>query len=351
MSTLTTKTSPPQLRLEYIAAGQLAENPSNWRTHPQGQVSAIRSVIDDPDVGWAGACLYNERTKRLIDGHARRSAVSPETLVPVLIGNWSEEAEKKILLTLDPLAAMATSNAKLLSDLIADVDLSSVDDSLSFFLGQLDAANQAPFAVVYVRTDSLKDHPRNYRKHPEDQLAHIVASIKAYGFVKNVIIGNGDTILAGHGVVQAAKKMGQINIPVIRLDLDAEDPRAMKIVASDNEIAKLAEVDDRALTEMLKEIMASDPVNLEGSGFNAEQLAALAFVTRPEGEIKDKNAANENVILGTGLVNFLQVFEALAAIQYKGAYTFETNRGKDPLRTAAYNIELVKYVFSFCCRL
>ena len=46
--------------------------------------------------------------------------------------------------------------------------------------------------------------------------------------------------------------------------------------------------------------------------------------------IKDKNASNENVILGTGLVNFLQVFKALAEINYEGAYTFETNRGKEP---------------------
>ena len=59
--------------------------------------------------------------------------------------------------------------------------------------------------------------------------------------------------------------------------------------------------------------------------------------------IKDKNEANENVILGMGLVDFLQVFRALADINYEGAYTFETNRGKDPLRTAKYNVQLVKY--------
>ncbi len=59
--------------------------------------------------------------------------------------------------------------------------------------------------------------------------------------------------------------------------------------------------------------------------------------------IKDKNAENENVILGTGLVNFSRVFEALADVGYAGPYTFETNRGKDPLRTAAYNMELVKF--------
>ena len=59
--------------------------------------------------------------------------------------------------------------------------------------------------------------------------------------------------------------------------------------------------------------------------------------------IKDKSTANENVILGTGLVNFLQVFEALGDIGYNGPYTFETHRGKNPLRTAAYNMGLVKF--------
>jgi len=62
--------------------------------------------------------------------------------------------------------------------------------------------------------------------------------------------------------------------------------------------------------------------------------------------IKDKNAKNENVLLGRGLVDFLQVFEALADIKYEGAYTFETQRGKDPARTAAFNMELVKYYHS-----
>lgn len=59
--------------------------------------------------------------------------------------------------------------------------------------------------------------------------------------------------------------------------------------------------------------------------------------------IKDKNAANQNVLLGTGLVNFQTVFEALAEIGYDGPFTFETQRGKDPIRTAQYNMGLVSY--------
>jgi hypothetical protein len=99
--------APPPLRLEWIEAGSLADNPLNWRRHPESQVKSLQDVIKDPEIGWAGACLYNERTGRLIDGHARKSAVAPTTPVPVLVGNWSEDAERKILATLDPLAAMA----------------------------------------------------------------------------------------------------------------------------------------------------------------------------------------------------------------------------------------------------
>ena len=59
--------------------------------------------------------------------------------------------------------------------------------------------------------------------------------------------------------------------------------------------------------------------------------------------IKDKDAANANVLLGTGLVNFKAVFEALADIGYDGPYTFETQRGRNPTRTARYNMELASY--------
>ena len=53
--------------------------------------------------------------------------------------------------------------------------------------------------------------------------------------------------------------------------------------------------------------------------------------------IKDKNAENDNVLLGVGLVDFAQVFEAIGDIGYDGPFTFETTRGNNPLRTAAYN--------------
>jgi hypothetical protein len=115
------KTKHP-LRLEWIEAGSLTENPLNWRRHSQEQLESLRELVQDEEIGWAGACLFNERTGRLIDGHARKQVVDSTTLVPVLVGDWSEDAEAKILATLDPVGAMATGDSAAYRALIDSVE-------------------------------------------------------------------------------------------------------------------------------------------------------------------------------------------------------------------------------------
>ena len=134
----------PPLRLEWIEAGSLTENPMNWRRHSQEQLQSLRELLDDPEVGWAGACLYNERTGRLVDGHARREVVDPKTPVPVLVGNWTPEAEAKILATLDPVGAMATGDVAAYEALIAQVQADGlwVRDLLHNTAAGLEAAEQ-----------------------------------------------------------------------------------------------------------------------------------------------------------------------------------------------------------------
>jgi hypothetical protein len=114
------------LRLEWIEAGSLSENPANWRRHSPEQLQSIKDLLQDPEIGWAGACLYNERTKRLIDGHARKSVADPRTPIPVLVGNWSEEAERKILATLDPVGAMAQGDPAAYAALVESITAESL---------------------------------------------------------------------------------------------------------------------------------------------------------------------------------------------------------------------------------
>jgi DNA modification methylase len=131
--------NPPPLRLEWWVPDRLSDNPLNWRRHPDKQLSALKDVL--AEVGWAGALLYNERTQRLIDGHARKRISSGK--VPVLVGSWSEEQEKKILATLDPLAAMAEADKGALDALLSQVQTES--ESVRALLEGLAAGDLTPF--------------------------------------------------------------------------------------------------------------------------------------------------------------------------------------------------------------
>jgi hypothetical protein len=145
--------------------------------------------------------------------------------------------------------------------------------------------------IERVAIATLLPHPRNYREHPADQLAHLRRSIEEHGLYRNVVIARDGTILAGHGVVEAAKSLGLTEIGVVRLPIEADSTAALKVLTADNEIEHLAEQDDRALSELLKEIGSLDPAELLGTGYDEQMLANLVFVTRPASEIPDNDAA------------------------------------------------------------
>lgn len=145
--------------------------------------------------------------------------------------------------------------------------------------------------AVKVKIGDLTPHPKNYRTHSADQIEHIKASIRTNGVYRNVIVAKDNVILGGHGVVQAAHELGLKIIPVIKLPWGSNDPRSLKVLAGDNEISRLASVDDRALTNVLKEIKDTDGFDLIGTGFSEQMLAALVMVTRTTDEIHDFDAA------------------------------------------------------------
>ncbi len=136
------------LELQYVRAGDLKRNPRNWRRHPDGQKAALRAVLDD--VGWAGALLWNRRTEQLVDGHARLDVVDPDANVPVLVGDWTEEQELKILATLDPIAYLATVDREAIESLMKDVPL---DNDLASIGKQLTKMAKGPVMVNDGNTD------------------------------------------------------------------------------------------------------------------------------------------------------------------------------------------------------
>jgi hypothetical protein len=111
--------------LRRVPASELLPNPKNWRTHPQSQADALRGVL--AEIGMADAVLARELpdgSLMLIDGHLRAETAA-DAPVPVLVLDVNEAEADKILATLDPLSAMANSDAVKLDELLRNVDTGS----------------------------------------------------------------------------------------------------------------------------------------------------------------------------------------------------------------------------------
>src|SRR3954463_3333931 len=107
--------------LRRVPAADLRPNPRNWRLHPLAQQDALRGLL--AEVGYADALLARELddgTLMLIDGHLR-AETTPDAVVPVLILDVDETEADKILLTHDPLAAMATISETHLNELLCTI--------------------------------------------------------------------------------------------------------------------------------------------------------------------------------------------------------------------------------------
>lgn len=108
------------------AAGQFMANPNNWRIHPKAQREALTGVLGE--VGWVQSVIVNRTTGHVLDGHARIEEalkLGDETPVPFVEVELSEDEERKILLTLDPISAMAAADKANLDSLLREVSTSS----------------------------------------------------------------------------------------------------------------------------------------------------------------------------------------------------------------------------------
>lgn len=120
--------------------------------------------------------------------------------------------------------------------------------------------------------DSLVPYARNARTHSESQVAQLAASIREFGFNNPIIVDKAGTILAGHGRIAAARKLGLETVPVLRVPLSGAAARAY--ILADNRLAMSAGWDD----EMLKvemESLLEDDFDLSITGFSQGEIDAL----------------------------------------------------------------------------
>jgi DNA modification methylase len=122
-------------------------------------------------------------------------------------------------------------------------------------------------------TAKLIAYARNARTHSEEQVAQIAASIVEFGFTNPILAGSDGVIVAGHGRVSAAQKLGLETVPVIVLDHLTPTQRRALIIA-DNRIAENAGWDDAMLRIELQSLQ-EDGFNLDITGFDADALAEI----------------------------------------------------------------------------
>ena len=121
--------------------------------------------------------------------------------------------------------------------------------------------------------EKLVPYARNARTHSEEQVAQIAASIVEFGFTNPILAGSDGVIVAGHGRLAAAQKLGLDTVPVVVLDHLTPTQRRALIIA-DNRIAENAGWDDAMLRIELQSLQ-EDGFNLDITGFDADALAEL----------------------------------------------------------------------------
>ena len=128
-----------------------------------------------------------------------------------------------------------------------------------------------PYKSVSVA--SLIPYARNARTHSDEQVAQIAASIREFGFINPVVIDGTSGIVAGHGRVLAARKLGMAEVPTIEVAHLTPAQRRAYILA-DNKLALNAGWDSDLLKVELTDL-GGDGFDLSVIGFSSDELAAL----------------------------------------------------------------------------
>ena len=128
--------------------------------------------------------------------------------------------------------------------------------------------------VTRLRVDALHAYAGNAKEHPDEQVEQIAESIKQFGFVDPIAVwGDDNTIVEGHGRVQAAKLLGIAEVPAIRLDhLTDEQRRAYTLVH--NQLTLNSGWDDEALRA---ELDAIDGIDMSAFDFGFADDAEEQF--------------------------------------------------------------------------
>jgi DNA modification methylase len=126
--------------------------------------------------------------------------------------------------------------------------------------------------VAYLPLESIVSDPNNPRSHPSAQINAIARSIEAFGFNAPILVDKANRVVAGHGRLEAAKRLNLADAPVIRLEhLSGQQAKAYML--ADNKLTDRSSWDDRKVAIVLKELsdIALD-FEIEATGFEPPEI-------------------------------------------------------------------------------
>jgi len=144
--------------------------------------------------------------------------------------------------------------------------------------------------IQQFKVEDLIPYVNNSRKHSDEQVAQIAASIKEFGWTNPILIDKDKGIIAGHGRLMAARKLKMAEVPVIEISHLTETQKKALVIA-DNKLALNADWDLNLLTIELDELLA-DGFNLELLGFDKDELDKLLEPEQIKG-LTDEDAVPE----------------------------------------------------------
>lgn len=127
--------------------------------------------------------------------------------------------------------------------------------------------------LIYKPVGDLIPYARNARTHSDEQVAQIAASIREFGFNAPVLIDGEGGIIAGHGRVMAARKLGMDSVPTIALP-HLSDVQKRAYILADNKLALNSGWDNEMLQLELEEIAAGG-LDISLAGFSDDEFEGL----------------------------------------------------------------------------
>ena len=142
--------------------------------------------------------------------------------------------------------------------------------------------------IQYKATEDLIPYARNSRTHSAEQVAQIAASIREFGWTNPVLIDGENGIIAGHGRVLAAHKLGETQVPTIELRYMSDTQKRAYIIA-DNKLALNAGWDSEMLALEIEDLKDAG-FDLDVLGFDSSELnnAAVDYSVLDDNEIDDE---------------------------------------------------------------